>query len=182
MTSATALSARDAEKVRIERSLARLDRLARLLDDQFELPIVKVRVGLDPLIGLIPGGGDWVTWMVSIYVLFEALRLRVPPRVLVGIAWNSTADLVLGYAPGVGDVVDVLYKANRRNVQLIFDWFEARENPRARDQIEVPSTALDKPRAGAERWLIGLLLVAVFTALAAVPLLLLGWWLQGNAG
>ena len=180
MDQQTALAPRDAEQRRIEAALTRLDRLARLLDDQFELPIIKVRIGLDPLVGLIPGGGDWVTWMVSIYVLFEALRLRVPPRVLFGIAWNSTADLVLGYAPGVGDVVDVLYKANRRNVRLIFEWFEAQENPRARDRIEIPRTALEKPKAGPERWLVGALLLVVFTALAALPIVLIWWWLGGR--
>jgi hypothetical protein len=166
------------ERERIERSLGRLDRLARLMDDQFELPIVKYKIGLDPLIGLIPGGGDWVTWFVSLYILLEALRLRVPSRVLFGIGWNITADLLLGYVPGVGDLADVAFKANRRSVRIIFDHFEAKPKRRTPEVIDVPETALDKPKSGAERWLVGLLLVALFTALAAVPLVALWWWLN----
>lgn len=176
----TTLAVRDKEQVRIERALGRLDRLARLMDDQFELPIVKVRFGLDPLIGLIPGGGDWVSWTVSLYILFEALRLRVPVRVLFAIGWHSTADLVIGYVPGVGDLADVAYKANRRSVKLIMEWFDASRSTRARDTFDVPKSALQKPKAGPERWLFAAVLVAVLTALAAVPIVLLWWWLSGS--
>lgn len=180
MTEERALAVRESEQRRIEASLTRLDRLARLMDDQFELPVIKVRVGLDPILGLIPGGGDWVSWTVSLYILFEAVRLRVPVKVLFGIGWNSTADLLLGYVPGVGDVVDVIYKANRRSVRLIMEWFDARPNTRARDLIEVPIVALEKPKAGPERWLIAAVLVAALTAVAAVPVVLLWWWLSGS--
>lgn len=180
MSEPTALAVREKEQQRIEGALTRLDRLARLMDDQFELPLIKVRVGLDPIIGLIPGGGDWVSWMVTIYILFEALRLRVPARVLFGIGWNATADLVLGYAPGVGDIIDVVYKSNRRSVKLIFEWFEARPSSRSLETIEIPIGALSKPKAGPERWLIAGALLAVLTALAAVPIALLWWWLSGS--
>jgi hypothetical protein len=168
---------RTEDRERIARSLGRLDRLARLMDDQFELPLVKYKVGLDPLIGLIPGGGDWATWFVSLYILFEALRLQVPAKVLFGIGWNITLDLILGYAPGVGDLADFVFKANRRSVRIIFDHFDAKPKRRA-ELIDVPESALTKPKAGAERWLVGLLLLALFTALAAVPIAVLWWWLN----
>ena len=179
--SETALAKRSEEQRRIERALGRLDRLSKLMDDQFELPIVKVRVGLDPIIGLIPGGGDWVSWTVSLYILFEAIRLQVPAKVMLGIGWNATSDLVLGYAPGVGDFIDILYKANRRSVKLILDWFEAQKNPTTPDIIHVPQTALEKPKSGPERWLIGAVLVLVLTAVAALPFAAL-WWVFGPEG
>ena len=166
------------ERERIERSLGRLDRLARLMDEQFELPIIKTRIGLDPIIGLIPGGGDWVTWFVSLYIILEGLRLRLPAKVLFGIGWNVTLDLILGYAPGVGDLADVVFKANRRSVKLIFDHFDAKPKRRTTEVIDVPETAVDKPKSGPERFLVALLLVAVFTALAAIPLVALWWWLN----
>lgn len=166
------------ERERIERSLGRLDRLARLMDDQFELPLVKYRIGLDPLIGLIPGGGDWVTWFVSLYIVLEALRLRVPAKVLFGIGWNVTMDLIVGYVPGIGDLADAVFKANRRSVKIIFEHFDAKPNRRTSEIIDVPQTAVDKPKSGPERFLVALLLVVLFTAVAAVPILALWWWLN----
>lgn len=177
----TALTKTTAERERIERSLSRLDRLAKLMDDQFELPVVKYRIGLDPLLGLIPGGGDWVTWIVSLYVLFEALLLRVPLKVLVGIGATVTTDLVLGYAPGVGDLADVVFKANRRSVRIVTEYFEGQKDPRAPERVKIPETALQKPRSGPERWIVGIFLVALFTALAAVPIVLLWWLLRGGS-
>lgn len=180
MTEDTALVPRDAEQQRVERALTRLDRLAKLMDDQFEIPIIKVRIGLDPLIGLVPGGGDWVSWMVSIYILFEALRLRVPVKVLLGIGYNATADLIIGYVPGAGDLLDVVFKANRRSVRLIMEWFEATPNSKARDLIQVPKTALEKPKAGFERWGVALVLVTILTAVGSLPIVLFWMWLTGG--
>lgn len=179
MSESTAIEKRAVEQQKIERALTRLDRLARLLDDQFELPLVKVRVGLDPMIGLIPGGGDWVTWCVSIYILLEAVLLRAPLRVLARIGSIVTFDLLLGYAPGVGDFADVLFKANRRSVRLLTEHFGGRHDPRAPDRIVVADDALDRPRAGFERWPFSVFLVIVFTTLAALPLALIWWLLQG---
>ena len=176
----SSLTVQTRERERIERSLSRLDRLARLLDDQFELPLVKYRVGLDPLLGLIPGGGDWVTWFVSLYILFEALRLRIPTRLLFGIGLNVTTDLILGYVPGVGDVVDAVFKANRRSVDLITQHFDGRRDPRAPERITIPETALESARSGMERWPVAVLLVVAFTVLAAVPIVLVWWAVRGT--
>ena len=85
-------------RAEIEQSLKRLDRIALLMDDQFEIPIIKKRIGLDPIIGLIPGGGDWVVWFVSVYVFWEAARLGAPLPLLVRMASNIAVDL-LGKPP-----------------------------------------------------------------------------------
>ena len=166
----------------IERSLTRLQRLAKLMDDQFELPIVRYRIGLDPIIGLIPAGGDWVTWAVSVYIVWEALRLGVPIKVLAQMGAQLSVDLIAGYVPGVGDIADVFIKANKRNVQLLFDHFDA-EIPSAThpERIEVPQTALTKPQSHPiPRYLFGLALILFLFALATVPIVVLWWLFQGN--
>ncbi len=180
---ATSLTVTKRPTEQIERSLSRLQRLAKLMDDQFELPIVKVRVGLDPIIGLIPGGGDWVTWVASVYIIWEALRLGVPIRLLVRMGLMLTLDLVTGYAPGVGDVADVFIKANKRNVELLMRHYDATapssENP---ERVEVPREALEKPKSNVVlRYAFGILLITYLFILAMVPILVL-WWLFKEAG
>lgn len=158
----------------LERSLGRLNSLARLMDDQFEVPVLKVRLGLDPLIGAIPGGGDWVTWLVSIYILWEAMRLGAPIPVLLKMAWNLSLDLLAGYIPIVGDLADVAIKANRRNVDLVLAHFGASGQPSQPEIIVVPTTAMARPRpnrAAAVALLV--VLTAGLFALAAVPVALM---------
>jgi len=164
------------EVTALERSLGRLRSLARLMDDQFELPIVKVRIGLDPLIGAIPGGGDWVTWLVSIYILWEAMRLGAPVPELLKMAWNLTLDVLVGYVPVVGDLADVAIKANRKNVDLVFEHFEVVPNVSQPGIIVVPPSALQKTKPNA---LVAITIVLVLTivlfCLAAVPAVVIYW-------
>jgi hypothetical protein len=107
--------------------LRQLDRLASLLDDRFRIPGTRIRFGLDPLIGLIPGLGDAVTTGLSTWLWFEARRLGVPKRVRVWMLWNIAIDTATGLVPLVGDLLDVGFKANRRNVNLILEHLRARD-------------------------------------------------------
>jgi hypothetical protein len=159
------------------RSLARLRRLAHLMDDRFQLPLVKTRIGLDPIIGLIPGGGDWATWVVSVYIFWEALRLGASSGLLWRMAANVTVDLVAGYVPAVGDLVDIAFKANKRNVDLLFETFGARTLPDS-GEVVVPSEALARRHRGLRRWLVGAGLLLLLLGFAALPLLLLAWYLR----
>jgi len=93
--------------------------VARLMDNAVKIPGTDYYVGLDPLIGLVPLYGDWVTCGVSLYVLIEAIRLGTPPEILVKMASNIGVDVVVGFVPGLGDVFDVFFKANARNMRLI---------------------------------------------------------------
>ncbi|MBH24263.1 MAG: hypothetical protein CMH57_07400 [Myxococcales bacterium] len=93
--------------------------VARLMDNAVRIPGTDYHVGLDPLIGLVPLYGDWVTCGVSLYVLIEAIRLGTPPEILVKMASNIGVDVVVGFVPGLGDVFDVFFKANARNMRLI---------------------------------------------------------------
>lgn len=100
------------------RRLRRARRTATLLDEAFQLPVVGKRIGLDGLIGLLPVAGDWVTYLLSLHIVYEAARAGVPRRVLVRMLANVTLDATVGSVPVVGDVVDVVWKANSRNVRL----------------------------------------------------------------
>jgi hypothetical protein len=96
------------------------ERLVTLLDDRFRIPGTDVRFGLDPIIGIIfPGIGDAVTGTGSIGLLTLAVRRGVPRVVLWRMVLNILIDLLFGSLPIIGDIFDVAFKANRRNLELI---------------------------------------------------------------
>ena len=97
----------------------RLRTLARVQDELFRIPGTRIRFGLDALIGLIPGAGDVFTSGVSVYVLLEATRMGASPSVIARMAGNILLDLLFGAIPLLGDVFDVGWKANVRNVRLL---------------------------------------------------------------
>ncbi len=98
---------------------AELEGLARIMDDQFRVPGTNIRFGLDALIGLIPGVGDAITGAVTLYLISRAWGIGVPFHVKIRMLANLAADLVLGVVPIVGDVFDVAWRANRKNLQLL---------------------------------------------------------------
>ena len=122
MTAAFAYSARTPRfarsATRAER-IARIDRLANLLDTRFVIPFTKFRFGADSLIGLAPGIGDAVTVALSLYIVYEAHRLGAPKTVLARMLGNVAVDGVIGAVPVAGDVFDVMFRANRRNVRIL---------------------------------------------------------------
>jgi hypothetical protein len=97
--------------------LGRLRSLAWFLDRS--IPIGKWRIGVDPLIGLLPGAGDWIGALLSIYVVYEGARLGLPLRVLGRMGGNVLVETIFGAVPVLGDVFDFAWQANARNVALI---------------------------------------------------------------
>lgn len=97
----------------------RLARLAWLLDNAIEIPGTRFRVGLDPILGLIPGLGDLLGVLASSYIVREAARLGAPPSLLTRMAFNVAVDGLIGLVPFVGDVFDAAWKANQRNYKLL---------------------------------------------------------------
>jgi hypothetical protein len=97
----------------------RLNRLAWLLDDSIAIPGIRFRIGLDALLGLIPGIGDALGVLVSSYILREAAQLGVPKTVLIKMAFNVAIEGVIGMIPFAGDLFDAAWKANQRNVRLL---------------------------------------------------------------
>lgn len=114
--------------------LARLERLAHLLDTRFTLPGTGLRFGLDGLIGLIPGVGDAATGLISAYIIGEASQMGARKRTILRMMWNTGLDMVLGAVPFVGDIFDFAFKANKKNVDLLIEEHRrlgARTPPRA---------------------------------------------------
>jgi hypothetical protein len=108
------------------------ERLVSLLDDRFRIPGTNVRFGLDPIIGLLfPGIGDAVSGSGSIGLLAFAFRRGVPRVVLWRMVLNIAIDAVFGSLPVVGDIFDVAFKANRRNLELI----RAHESPGSKASV-----------------------------------------------
>ena len=107
--------------------IARLDKLATLLDVAFRIPFTRFRFGVDGLIGLAPGFGDLVTTGLSLWIVYEAHQLGVPKHVLVRMLGNVAIDGMIGVVPVAGDVFDVLWRANKRNVRILREHLERDE-------------------------------------------------------
>jgi hypothetical protein len=102
-----------------EQRVARIDALAQLFDTAFVLPGTNIRFGADALIGLVPGIGDAITTILSLYIVNEARALGAPKLLLARMLANVAVDGVFGAVPLVGDAFDVAFRANRRNVALL---------------------------------------------------------------
>jgi hypothetical protein len=100
-----------------DRRLSRLRALAWFLDRS--IPVGRWRVGVDPIIGLLPGAGDWIGALLSTYVLYEGARLGVSAGVLSRMAGNILVETIFGAVPVLGDLFDFAWKANARNLALI---------------------------------------------------------------
>jgi len=107
--------------------IARLDALASLLDTAILIPGTNVRFGLDAVIGLVPGIGDAITTMLSLYIVKEARALGAPRHVILRMLGNVALDGVVGAVPLAGDLFDVMWRANRRNMKLLRDWLDRTE-------------------------------------------------------
>lgn len=144
--------------------VAGLRKLAELLDAAFVVPGTSYRIGLDPILGLIPGLGDLVSPVFTIAILWQSRELRVPRIVQLRMMFNVAIDALLGVVPVVGDLFDFAWKANLRNMAL-----------------------LERHAAGARRaapgdWLFVSILTLAVVAVALVPFLILGWLVAALAG
>ena len=101
------------------RRLARLRRLAWLLDGAFRLPGSKFRFGLNSLISLPPVAGDALLGALSLYIVYEGYRLGVPRAEIARMVGNVAIETAVGTIPIAGDLFDVAFKANLRNLAII---------------------------------------------------------------
>lgn len=103
--------------------LNRLRSLSNLLDNAVAIPGTSYKVGIDPLLGLIPGGGDIASSALSAYIVFSAGMMGAPREILVQMVFNIFLDTFAGVVPVVGDLFDVAWKANMKNMQLLEEHF-----------------------------------------------------------
>jgi len=99
--------------------IARLRRLAWVIDALGRVPGTRFRFGLNSVIGLAPWAGDAVLVLISLYIVFEAVRLGLPRAKIVRMLLNVAVEAALGAVPILGDLLDVAWKANLRNVDII---------------------------------------------------------------
>jgi len=100
-------------------SIQRLRKLSRLLDNAIGIPGTTFRIGLDPILGLLPGAGDFVGMLLSAYIVIEAAQLGLPRATLGRMVFNILVESVVGAVPVLGDLFDFAWKANMKNMELL---------------------------------------------------------------
>jgi Domain of unknown function (DUF4112) len=113
---------RNVETAKGQEAVERIGRLVRVWDDAIRIPGLGWRVGLDPLVGLVPGAGDLVGFLVGLVPVLAAIRLGAGGSVVGRMLLNVVIDGVIGAIPIVGDIFDVVWRANRKNLALLTDW------------------------------------------------------------
>jgi hypothetical protein len=128
----------------VEGRTRRVRTLARLLDSSISIPGTKWKIGLDPILGLIPGAGDMIGAVLSGYIVLEAVRAEVPTFTLARMLVNVGIDTLIGSIPALGDVFDAAWKSNVMNVALLERHLTATGNapPKRRNVIGVMTLAL----------------------------------------
>ena len=141
-----------------------LERLAWWLDSAIVVPGTRFRIGIDALIGLLPGVGDVVGTLLSSYIIAVAARQGAPPAALVRMVINVGVEVLVGVVPIAGDLFDAAWRANERNVRLLRQYHTA------------PHAARRQSRAVVAAWLAGLLLLLI--AIGAAAFAVLRWIVQ----
>jgi hypothetical protein len=142
---------------------AKLDRLraiATVLDDAVQIPGTRIRFGLDALLGLLPGAGDAVTGAVAAYAIVLAARLGAPPVVIARMALNVLVDVATGTIPILGDIFDIGWKSNRKNVKLLERY---QQNPQ---------------KVSATSWVLVIIVLLVIVAAIVGVFMLVAWLLR----
>ncbi len=146
------------------RRLEILRRGASLLDSAFVIPGLNIRIGLDPILGLIPGLGDLVSPVYTLAILAQARELGLPRVVQIRMILNVAVDALFGVIPVAGDLFDVAWRANDRNMVLLEQHAYEVQRPAPGDWLFVAAAAL------------------ILATLAMLPPLLLWWLINGVGG
>jgi len=137
--------------------LEALRKVAQILDSAFVVPGTSYRVGLDPILGLVPGLGDLVSPLFTMGILWQARELALPRVVQLRMIFNVAIDSLVGAVPVLGDLFDFAWKANRMNLALL------------------ERHAQEERAASAGDWLFVILMVALVVLVAVMPFVIVGW-------
>lgn len=107
----------------IPAALKKAQKLANLMDTAFRIPVIGYRIGLDGVLGLIPGIGDVITVAIAGRIVYLGKQLGVPAPVRKKMIRNIAMDFGLGLIPLAGDLADFFFKANKANVKLMEKWW-----------------------------------------------------------
>lgn len=141
-------------------TIQRLRKLSRILDNAIAIPGTRFRIGLDPVLGLLPGAGDFIGTVLSAYIVFEAARLGLPREALGRMVFNILLESAVGTVPVLGDWFDFAWKANVRNMELL------------ETHLNIP-----KESERANRWFIFLLIVGLL--IVGIGLIAFSVWAIG---
>ncbi len=114
-----------------EAAVKSVESLARLMDSRFSLPGTEIKLGLDTLIGFLPGIGDTIGLGISAYIISRAAQIGVPKSKLTAMGFNIFIDWLIGLVPVIGDLFDWGWKANNRNAAIMREYFESHMRPAA---------------------------------------------------
>jgi uncharacterized protein DUF4112 len=140
-----------------EQRLAALRRIAELLDSAFVLPGTNYRIGLDPIIGLIPMIGDLASPLFTIGLIWQARDLGIPKVVQLRMIFNAGIDALVGSVPFAGDLFDFGWKSNQRNMALL------------------ELHAYEERHATVGDWTFVAVMIVLLVAVALLPFVLAGW-------
>lgn len=104
-----------------EAAIKRMRVVAHALDEGIPIPGTNFRVGLDPIVGILPGAGDTAAAAVSLYLVVEAARMGVSQSTLLRMLANIGVDTVIGSVPVLGVIFDAFWKANKWNLKLALE-------------------------------------------------------------
>ena len=102
-----------------EEKLLRLKLLSERLDDSIKIPGTNQKIGIDAIVGIIPILGDFIGVIFSTYIMYSGIKMGVSSKIVKKMATNIVIEFVIGSIPIIGDIFDALWKANKRNVELI---------------------------------------------------------------
>ena len=102
-----------------EEKLLRLKLLSKRLDDSIKIPGTNQKFGIDAIVGIIPILGDFIGVIFSTYIMYSGIKMGVSSKIVKKMAANIAIEFVIGSIPIIGDIFDALWKANKRNVELI---------------------------------------------------------------
>lgn len=148
----------------------RLRRLSNILDNAIAIPGTSYRIGIDPIIGLLPGGGDFLGTAISAYIVLEAARMGVPRAMLQQMVWNIIVDTLSGTVPVLGDLVDLTWKANTKNIVLL------------EEHLKIPHSQSGKKVDWLFLALLFGVLLLVVICVAAIGVMFLRWLLGAIGG